>query len=65
MEPQEFTTVAEVAARWEVSKMTVYRLVQDGQLSAVQIGGRSIRIPVEAVVAYERTARTGQRVVPA
>ena len=38
-----FVTVGEVAAQLRVSNMTVYRLVQAGQLPAVRIG-RSYRI---------------------
>jgi excisionase family DNA binding protein len=41
-------TVAEVAAQLRVSNMTVYRLVQSGQLPAVRVG-RSYRIRAEDV----------------
>ena len=43
-----FLTVAEVATAMRVSKMTVYRLVHNGELPAVQVG-RSFRIPEQAV----------------
>ena len=52
-----FLTVAEVAAIMRVSKMTVYRLVHGGELSAVRVG-RSFRVPEPAVRAYLRDART-------
>ena len=38
-----FVTVAEVAGRLRVSNMTVYRLIQAGQMAAVRVG-RSYRI---------------------
>ena len=38
-----FLTVAEVAAVMRVSKMTVYRLVHNGELPAVRVG-RSFRV---------------------
>jgi excisionase family DNA binding protein len=38
-----FVTVAEVAAQLRVSNMTVYRLIQSGQLPSVRVG-RSYRI---------------------
>ena len=38
-----FVTVAEVAGLLRVSNMTVYRLIQAGQLAAVRVG-RSYRI---------------------
>ncbi len=45
-------TVGEVAARWRVSRMTVYRLVHDGVLPSLLVG-RSIRIRVDDVHRYE------------
>ena len=48
-----FLTVAEVAARMRVSKMTVYRLVHSGELEAVRVG-RSFRVPDHAVQEYLR-----------
>jgi excisionase family DNA binding protein len=52
-----FLTVAEVAAMMLVSKMTVYRLVHGGELSAVRVG-RSFRVPERAVQDYLRDAYT-------
>ena len=46
-----FVTVAEVADQLRVSNMTVYRLVQSGDLPAVRIG-RSYRIREEDVDKY-------------
>ncbi len=48
-----FLTVAEVAAMMRVSKMTVYRLVHNGELPAVRVG-RSFRVPEQAVHDYLR-----------
>ena len=50
-----FLTVAEVASMMRVSKMTVYRLVHAGELSAVRVG-RSFRVPEAAVHDYLRGA---------
>jgi excisionase family DNA binding protein len=44
-------TVAEVAATMRVSKMTVYRLVHNGELPAVRVG-RSFRVHERAVREY-------------
>ncbi|WP_409483831.1 helix-turn-helix domain-containing protein [Arsenicicoccus dermatophilus] len=52
-----FCTVAEVAARLRVSKMTVYRLVHGGELPAVRVG-RSFRVPEQAVDEYLSRAFT-------
>ena len=50
-----FLTVAEVASVMRVSKMTVYRLVHNGDLPAVRVG-RSLRMPEQAVHAYLPTS---------
>jgi excisionase family DNA binding protein len=50
-----FLTVAEVATLMRVSKMTVYRLVHAGELTAVRVG-RSFRVPEQAVHQYLRDA---------
>ncbi|HSN06130.1 MAG TPA: helix-turn-helix domain-containing protein [Candidatus Angelobacter sp.] len=50
-----FLTVAEVATVMRVSKMTVYRLVHNGDLPAVRVG-RSFRVPEQAVHDYLRNA---------
>jgi excisionase family DNA binding protein len=51
----KFLTVAEVAAVMRVSRLTVYRLVHDGELASVRVG-RSFRVPEHAVHAYLRGA---------
>jgi excisionase family DNA binding protein len=51
----KFLTVAEVAALMRVSKMTVYRLVHSGEMTAVRVG-RSYRVPEKAVHDYLRDA---------
>ncbi len=48
---ERFATVAEVASLLRVSNMTVYRLVQAGQLPAVRVG-RSYRIKESDVDRY-------------
>jgi excisionase family DNA binding protein len=50
-----FLTVAEVAALMRVSKMTVYRLVHNGELPAVRVG-KSFRVPEKAVHDYLQNA---------
>lgn len=49
----ELYTVEEVAKRWRVSKMTVYRLVHKGELPAMKVGS-SFRVYKWAVQQYER-----------
>lgn len=55
-----FMTVGEVAAVLRVSNMTVYRLINAGQLPAVRIG-RSFRVREEELDRYlaERHTRAG------
>jgi excisionase family DNA binding protein len=63
-EDAHYLTVAEVALAMRVSKMTVYRLVHEGELPAVRFG-RSYRVPAQAVqeylVADRHTAAPTQR----
>lgn len=49
--PGDLLTVTEVAAMMRVSKMTVYRLVHSGELSALRVG-RSFRISARAARDY-------------
>jgi excisionase family DNA binding protein len=46
-----YLTVAEVAEVMRLSRMTVYRFVQRGDLPAVRVG-RSYRVPADALDAY-------------
>ena len=47
----EYLNVAEVATRLRVSKMTIYRLVDAGEIPVVKVG-RCFRVPAEGVDAY-------------
>ena len=47
----KFLTIAEVAAMMRVSKMTVYRLVHNGDLPALRVG-RSFRVSEKDVDVY-------------
>jgi excisionase family DNA binding protein len=47
----KFLTIAEVASMMRVSKMTVYRLVHNGDLPAVRVG-RSFRVTEKDVNEY-------------
>ncbi len=51
----QFLTVAEVATMMRVSKMTVYRLVHNGELPAIRVG-KSFRVPEKAVHDYLQNA---------
>lgn len=53
----EYSTVHEVAERLRVSPMTIYRLVQQGELPSVTIG-RSIRVLWSGVEEYLQEHRT-------
>lgn len=45
-------TVTELASRWGVSRQTVYRIVNDGELKIVRIRGQ-FRIRMKDVEEYE------------
>jgi len=44
----------EVAIRWQCSDRFVHRLIQKGELPAIRLGGKLLRVPLEAVEAYEK-----------
>jgi excisionase family DNA binding protein len=51
-------TIAEVADLVRVSKLAIYRLVENGELP-VQRMGRSLRVPGSGLRAYLETVRRG------
>jgi excisionase family DNA binding protein len=51
LEQLEFLTVSEVAVYLRVARMTVYRMIDRGDLSAVRVG-KSFRIPAQALRDY-------------
>jgi excisionase family DNA binding protein len=50
-----FYTIAELMARWGVSRMTIYREIKRGRLTRKHIGG-TVRFSAEEVARYERVA---------
>jgi excisionase family DNA binding protein len=52
-----FLTVAEIADRLRVSKMTIYRLIHHGEMQAKRVG-RSLRVSTVALAAYMTTVDT-------
>ena len=53
-------TVREAARVLAISRSTAYELIAAGQLETVHIG-RSVRIPVDAIVAYVGSLRRRDR----
>jgi excisionase family DNA binding protein len=45
-------TIAELAERWQVSTRTVRRLIENGKLRAIRIGGQ-LRVADEVVERFE------------
>jgi excisionase family DNA binding protein len=59
-----FYSVAQVAAMFGISPMTLYRAISDGQFPAVRIRGRLI-VPAQAVEAMAEAAVAEQGIVDA
>lgn len=59
LNPIHWMTVQEVAEALRISKMTVYRLVHNGTLPAIQIG-RSFRVNKRNVVHLVHKSSTGK-----
>ncbi len=47
MKPKKYLHVKNVATRLDCSSKKVYALIQDGELEAIRIGPRGIRVGVE------------------
>lgn len=54
---EQMLTVAEIAAKFKLSKMTIYRLVNSGAIPALRVG-RSLRIEEADLENYMRKVRT-------
>jgi len=54
---QTMLTPAEVAQRWRVNVKVVYIAIQTGQLPAVRIGKKCLRIALEVVRGIEQQGR--------
>jgi excisionase family DNA binding protein len=55
---REYATVTEAAALWRVAPKTVYRMIKQGRVPHVRVGGDGpIRIPVEALDSADRSFR--------
>lgn len=55
--PQPHWTVAQVAARWGRQKYAVYAAIRSGELPAIQLGPKSIRIRQVDLDTYEAAHR--------
>lgn len=60
--PSPYLTVHQVAQHLQVSKMTVYRMVDRGELPTLAVG-KSYRIPREEFEAWKRANLTGMRLM--
>jgi excisionase family DNA binding protein len=48
----EYLTPKEIAALLRVSPMTVYRMINDGEMRGIRVGGRSMRVARPDFEAY-------------
>lgn len=46
---RRYLSMSEFATYWDVSERTVRRMIADGELKAVRLGGRMIRIDIESL----------------
>jgi excisionase family DNA binding protein len=61
LEAIQMATVGEAATALRVSKMSVYRLIHDGELEAIWVTRRSVRIPVTEITGYLAAHSTAHR----
>ncbi len=58
-----YLTVAEVAAELEMTRDGVYKLIQRGKLDGVRRSERGLRVPQDALAAYQRRLRGRPRLL--
>ena len=54
-----YLTVGELAEYWAVSRQQIYKRIESGSLSAIRLGVRIYRVPIESALEYERRAMVG------
>lgn len=57
---EKFLTVAEIAQRVRVTKMTIYRLIEAGHFPGTIRVGKNIRVPERAVIDYLKASVISQ-----
>ena len=60
MDTRKLLRVAEAAQAMGIGRSLLYRLVMSGQIRSVVVGGRSRRIPVEAIDEFIAKELAGQ-----
>jgi len=60
MDSQKLLTVDQVAEILQVSRTTIYRRIKAGELPAVKLGRRQVRIRQEDLEAYIQAHRIGK-----
>lgn len=56
--PAQYMSVKQVAERWAINTMAVYRQVASGRLPALHLG-QTIRIPIADVLRFEAENTSG------
>jgi excisionase family DNA binding protein len=50
---------ADVARDLQISRASVYRLIEDGDLPSVRVGKRNIRVPFDSLIAWIKARESG------
>lgn len=51
-----FVTTADLADYWCVSRRQIHKQIEQGHLPAIRLGPRSLRVPTQDAIAFERRA---------
>jgi excisionase family DNA binding protein len=51
-EPDQFLTVAEIAAQFKVNQQTVRNWIDRGELAGVRLGSRRVRVPASELARF-------------
>jgi excisionase family DNA binding protein len=54
--PSRYVTALDLARYWRVSLKSIYRLVEEGSLTAIRLGPRLLRILIDDAIRFDRKA---------
>ena len=51
---ERYSSVEQLATRFQVNKKIIYALIRSGELPAIRVGKKFLRVPERAVLAWEQ-----------
>jgi predicted DNA-binding transcriptional regulator AlpA len=54
---KEFYRLSELMERWQISRATLWRIINRGELKTNKISGKSVRVSATELIRYEADTR--------